>query len=192
MPQVGPRSLYFDVTGDLRTEKVKLPSCIKSSKTGALPNSQFYEVEDPVRRRVHTVSVTGGDQDHVESLRGFELLPPQVSFGVLQEGCTYIYSVLLKNVGIDSCRYKIKQPPPSTGLRVLYQPGPVAAGMNTVLDVEIFAVAVGVVGESGSGHVGHHVEIVTETDILYLPVTANILSNFVTPVTLAYKQALHH
>lgn len=63
--------------------------------------------------------------------------------------------------------------------------------MNTVLDVEIFAVAVGVVGESGSGHVGHHVEIVTETDILYLPVTANILSNFVTPVTLAYEQALH-
>ena len=47
--------------------------------------------------------------------------------------------------------------------------------MSTVLDVEIFAVAVGVVGESGLGHVGHHVEIVTETDILYLPVTANIL-----------------
>lgn len=52
----------------------------------------------------------------------------------------------------------------------------VAAGMSTVVDVEIFAVAVGVVGESGLGHVGHHVEIVTETDILYLPVTANILS----------------
>lgn len=47
--------------------------------------------------------------------------------------------------------------------------------MNTVLDVEIFAVAVGVVGESGMGHVGHHIEIGTETDILYLPVTANIL-----------------
>jgi len=52
----------------------------------------------------------------------------------------------------------------------------VAAGMNTVLDVEIFAVAVGVVGESGLGHVGHHVEIVTETDILYLPVTATIMT----------------
>ena len=51
----------------------------------------------------------------------------------------------------------------------------VAAGMSTVLDVEIFAVAVGVVGESGMGHVGHHIEIGTETDILYLPVTANIL-----------------
>ena len=87
---------------------------------------QFYEVEDPVRRRVQTVSVTGGDQEQMENLRGFELLPAQVSFGVLKEGCTYVHSVLLKNVGIDSCRYKVKQPPPSTGLRVLYQPGPVS------------------------------------------------------------------
>ena len=38
--QVGPRSLYFDVTGDARREKVKLPSCIRSSKPGALPNTQ--------------------------------------------------------------------------------------------------------------------------------------------------------
>ena len=47
--------------------------------------------------------------------------------------------------------------------------------MNTCLDVEIFAVAVGVVGDTGIGHVAHHVEIVTETDILYLPVHASIL-----------------
>ena len=31
----------------------------------------------------------------------------------------------MKNVGIDSCRFKITQPPPSTGLKVLFQPGPV-------------------------------------------------------------------
>jgi hypothetical protein len=47
--------------------------------------------------------------------------------------------------------------------------------MNTKLDIEIFAIAVGVVGESGVGQVGDHVEIVTETDIIYLPVYANIL-----------------
>ena len=89
---------------------------------------QFMEVEDPVRRRVQTVSVVGGDpssQARVAKLRGFDLLPAEVVFGVLKEGCTYLYSVLLKNVGIDSCRFKIKQPPPSTGLRVLYSPGPV-------------------------------------------------------------------
>lgn len=51
----------------------------------------------------------------------------------------------------------------------------VAAGMNTKLNIEIFAVAVGVSGESGVGSIGHHIEIVGETDIIYLPVTASIL-----------------
>ena len=47
--------------------------------------------------------------------------------------------------------------------------------MNTKLNIEIFAVAVGVSGESGVGSIGHHIEIVGETDIIYLPVTASIL-----------------
>lgn len=47
--------------------------------------------------------------------------------------------------------------------------------MSTKLDVEIFAIAVGVSGETGIGSIGHHVEIVGETDIIYLPITANIL-----------------
>ena len=47
MPQVGPRSLYFDVTGDARAEKVKLPSCIRSSKPGALPNTQVCTIPPP-------------------------------------------------------------------------------------------------------------------------------------------------
>ena len=54
----------------------------------------------------------------------------------------------------------------------------VAAGMSVPLTVEIFAVAVGVSGDSGVGQIGHHVEIITETDFLYLPVFANILSLF--------------
>ena len=40
MPHVGPRSLYFDVTGEARTDRVKLPSCIRGGKPGALPNTQ--------------------------------------------------------------------------------------------------------------------------------------------------------
>ena len=71
-----------------------------------------------MRRGVHTVSVTGGDQQKVENLRGLELQPPQVSFGVLKEGCTNVHSVILRNIDIDSCRCKIKQPPLSTGLPV--------------------------------------------------------------------------
>ena len=38
--QVGARSLYFDVTGEIRKDRVKLPVSILSSKPGALPNTE--------------------------------------------------------------------------------------------------------------------------------------------------------
>ena len=59
-------------------------------------------------------------------LRGFILIPDYVDFGVLKEGLGYSHQITLKNVGVDTCRFKIKQPPPSTGLKVKYQPGPVS------------------------------------------------------------------
>lgn len=53
-------------------------------------------------------------------------MPDNVDFGVLKEGNTYSFTVAIKNVGIDTCRYKIRQPPPGTGLRIIYVPGPVS------------------------------------------------------------------
>jgi len=88
---------------------------------------QFSEVEDPVRRQIKTASVLGAvDPASTSKLRGFILLPDLVDFGVLTEGNTYTYPVLVKNVGVDACRFKIKQPPPSTGLKIIYNPGPVS------------------------------------------------------------------
>lgn len=87
--------------------------------------------EDPVRRKVNNSSVAGATPSGAEILarmRGFELLPDRVNFGVLREGNTYSFKVMLKNTGVDSCRFRIKQPPPSTGMKVLYKPGPVSAG----------------------------------------------------------------
>ena len=82
---------------------------------------QFGEIEDAVRRKVRTSStMTAG------LVRGFEVQPQTLEFGVIQEGCTYARTLTLKNVGIDSCRFKIKQPPPSTGIKVIYTPGPVS------------------------------------------------------------------
>lgn len=47
--------------------------------------------------------------------------------------------------------------------------------MQTTFDIEIFAIAVGVEGNCGGvGQISHHLEIITETDILYLPVVACI------------------
>ena len=48
--------------------------------------------------------------------------------------------------------------------------------MKVELTLELYAIAVGVEGDSGVGGIDHNIEIVTETDHLYLPVTANILA----------------
>lgn len=47
--------------------------------------------------------------------------------------------------------------------------------MHAELQVEFFAMAVGEDGAKGSAHISHNIEIMTERDILFLPVEANIL-----------------
>lgn len=100
-----------------------------------------------------------------------------MKFGVLQEGHTYATTVKLKNIGVDFCRFRVKQPPPSTGLKVTYKPGPVAAGLQTELQVELFAMAVGEDGAKGLAHISHNIEITTEHDVLFLPVEATVLTS---------------
>ena len=81
-----------------------------------------------MRRHVHISSVSGATVHGAQTLadmRGFQLLPEAVDFGIVKEGNTYSFVVCLKNTGIDACRFKLIQPPPSTGIRVLYKPGPV-------------------------------------------------------------------
>ncbi|XP_030828795.1 sperm-associated antigen 17-like isoform X3 [Strongylocentrotus purpuratus] len=173
------RSLLVDVNGEPRQDAVRLPAAILGQKPGALPNSRFDELEDSVRRKIFTSSIAGAQAKGMADLsrmRGFELVPGEVNFGTLREGCTYAFQVNLKNVGVDSCRYKVRQPPPGTGLQVVYTPGPVAAGMKAKLELVLYAIAVGVEGESGHGSIDHHIEITTETELMYLPVSADILT----------------
>ncbi|KAG5851573.1 hypothetical protein ANANG_G00053100 [Anguilla anguilla] len=151
----GHRTWALDVAGNPRKERVRLPSAILSTKPSSRPNQRFLSVEEPVRRK---------------------LLPAEVDFGVLREGYTYSVTVMMKNVGVDSCRFSVKQPPPATGLKVIYTPGPVAAGMKTDLQVELFAMATGLQDPEEEGAVSYYIQIHTETEILYLPASANILS----------------
>ncbi|XP_067849079.1 sperm-associated antigen 17 isoform X2 [Heptranchias perlo] len=175
------KSLIIDAASQPRKEKVKLPSAILSSKPGSLPNQRFAVIEEPVRRKVNTVSIAGPIAGGIlkEPTRGFELFPREVNFGVLQEGFTYTYTVLLKNVGIDSCRFRVKQPPPSTGLRVCFKPGPVAAGLKTELEIELYAMAIGLESTEGAGYLCHHLEIQTEVEELFLPIIATVLTESV-------------
>ncbi|NXP35182.1 SPG17 protein, partial [Leiothrix lutea] len=159
-------SLMVDVTGHTRKEKVILPSYLQRKKTNTIPNKK---IEDPASGKV-TISSLATRQD----LTTFHLIPPRVTFGVLKEGCTYSTTVIMKNVGVNFSRFRVKQPPPYTGLRVMYTPGPVA-GLQVELEIEIFAMLIGGKVTGGLEEVSHDIEILTETETLLLPVKANIL-----------------
>ncbi|KAM7180773.1 sperm-associated antigen 17 [Macrochelys suwanniensis] len=169
------QSLLVDAAGQPRKEKMKLPLSIQGCKPESVPNEK---VEDPVGGKVNTSSVATATQH----LCGFHLIPPKVIFGVLKEGYTYATTVTLKNVGVDFIRFRVKQPPPSTGLRVIYTPGPVAAGLQAELEIEIYAMAIGVEGTEGSGEISHRIEILTERETLLLPVCLKKKKKF-TPLT---------
>ncbi|XP_074656457.1 sperm-associated antigen 17-like [Tubulanus polymorphus] len=174
-----PAGIQTDVLGQPRKNPIPLPPYIHAGRPRAQPNNKFMDVEDNVRRQVMTSSIAGATEigkKLMAGLRGFALLPTRVNFGTLREGYTYHYNVHLKNVGIDACRFKIRQPPPSTGLRVIFNPGLVAAGMKAKLTLEIYAIAVGVEGEFGTGSIMHDLEITTETEILTLPIRAIVMT----------------
>uniref|UniRef100_A0A665XGI1 Sperm associated antigen 17 n=1 Tax=Echeneis naucrates TaxID=173247 RepID=A0A665XGI1_ECHNA len=168
----GPyKSVQVDVTGKPRRTKVRLPYSILSSKPCSVPNQQVYKYL--VRRKCRTISLTN---PHAV-VRGFQLFPSIVDFGTLQEGTTSTIMVLMKNVGIDSCRFHVKQPPPATGLRVIYNPGPVAAGLRVELQVQLFAMCAAKTGEvEPKKCISQEIVIHTEKDIFYLPVTEDVLN----------------
>lgn len=64
------------------------------------PLFQFLSVEEPVRRKCRTISLT----DPNVVVRGFQLRPSGVDFGTLQEGTSSTVTVVMKNVGVDTCR----------------------------------------------------------------------------------------
>ncbi|NWR78365.1 SPG17 protein, partial [Centropus unirufus] len=161
-------SLLVNVSGEPRKEKVKLPSSLQGRKTNSIPNKKIGNL---AAGKINTTSLTTRRQH----LSGFHLIPPRVTFGVLKEGCTYVTPVILKNVGVDFSRFRVKQPPTHTGLRVMYTPGPVAAGLQVELKIEIFAMVTGGEDSGGLEEISHDIEILTEIETLLLPVRANIL-----------------
>ncbi|XP_021121416.1 sperm-associated antigen 17 isoform X5 [Heterocephalus glaber] len=173
--KIPTQPLLQDAAGQARKEKVKLPHYLLSSKPKSQP---LAKVQNPVGGKVNTSSIASAAINNVKSPPwGFHLLPPSVKFGVLKEGHTYATTVKLKNAGVDFSRFRVKQPPPSSGLKVTYKPGPVAAGLQTELKVELFAMAVGEGGVKGLSYISHNIEIMTEHDVLFLPVEATVLTS---------------
>jgi hypothetical protein len=84
-------------------------------------------IEEPTRRKVNTSIVQASHLNNkpLNRRRGLEIYPNELKLGILREGVSYITEFKLLNVGIDLCRFKIKQPPVETGLKVVFKPGPV-------------------------------------------------------------------
>ncbi|XP_061664678.1 sperm-associated antigen 17 isoform X2 [Syngnathoides biaculeatus] len=161
-----------DVGGRPGRPGVRLPPSIVTFKPFSVPNRHFRSVEEPVRRRCRTISLA----DPNAITRGFELRPSSVNFGVQRAGTPFAVTVVMKNVGVDTCRFHVKQPPISSGLRVKYLPGPVPAGLQVELKIELFAMCDAHEGYADpTKYISHDIVIPTETDIIYLPVTATIL-----------------
>ncbi|MEQ2252031.1 hypothetical protein ILYODFUR_017436, partial [Ilyodon furcidens] len=95
------KSVQVDVTGKLRRTKVRLPTCLLATKPCSVPNQHFLSVEEPVRRKCRTASLANLSA----VLRGFQLIPSSVDFGMQLEGTYSTVTVLMKNVGVDLCRY---------------------------------------------------------------------------------------
>ncbi|XP_077400541.1 sperm-associated antigen 17 [Vanacampus margaritifer] len=171
-PRKPLKSVHVNVIGQPRRTSVRLPPSIISSKPFSVPNHHFRSVEEPVRRRCRTISLA----DPNVITRGFELRPSSVDFGLQRDGMLSVVTVVMKNVGVDTCRFHVKQPPISSGLRVKYQPGPVPAGLHIELNIELYAMCEAHEGYMDpTKYISHDIIIPTETDILYLPVTATIL-----------------
>lgn len=98
------------------------------------------------------------------------MLPSKAKFGTIREGYIYQTVISLVNVGIDSTRFRIK-PPKSKRISLNYRKGPVAPGIKLALEIIIDA------RELDSDHpykISEEIEIVSESEYLYVPVSAEI------------------
>ncbi|KAJ1553527.1 Sperm-associated antigen 17, partial [Nowakowskiella sp. JEL0078] len=125
--------ITFDVVGNVRMQKVHIPISVRKGKPETIPNLQHIKIESSTRRKIKTVSTSGA-----EEIRTFNIFPGKCDFGSIKEGGKYRTSMLLTNSSNISSRFRIKFPNQSL-FRVISKHGPVAPGISTRLDIELFA-----------------------------------------------------
>ncbi|KAI8925577.1 hypothetical protein BC831DRAFT_264334 [Entophlyctis helioformis] len=155
--------------------KLNLPASIRAAKPGAEPNAKYLKQEAEARRKTMTASVSPMIKtiDSNYGLGSFVVLPGKCKFGTVKPGCVFETTLTMTNVGIDSTRYGVRQPK-HPWLHVEYKPGPVAPGMNTkmVIKMTVPADATGGDGTQGPVQLADEFQIVSESEILHIPITA--------------------
>eukprot|EP00106_Octopus_bimaculoides_P000958 XP_014768400.1 PREDICTED: sperm-associated antigen 17-like isoform X1 [Octopus bimaculoides] len=112
------------------------------------------------------------EKDRMKLTKSLELSVNEIQFGKVRVGQTYEKSFFLRNTGVDSCRFKIKQPPPSSGLKILYRLGPIAAGLQEKLTVKLHIPAPLADKYEGGISLKYDLCIVTEKTSLVLQILA--------------------
>uniref|UniRef100_A0A7S4PD23 Uncharacterized protein n=1 Tax=Guillardia theta TaxID=55529 RepID=A0A7S4PD23_GUITH len=176
------RPAHYDILN--RPRKHPIPDMTRH-EADATVNEQYAVHELPVKRRTHTSSVlqkamldaarasqdiTLDDMMTEASLtRVFRLRPRRANFGQLEIGKVYRFKLVLSNIGVELARYRIRQQTDNRNVRVVFNPGAVAAGMSVVLEIEINAVE--------EGRVMDEIVIETEKEVFSIPVSAVIISS---------------
>ncbi len=146
---------------------LNLPSSILGAKPGAIPNTAHINRELEARRKINTVSTAKGNRkDANYGTSGFVVLPATCNFGELSNYCATTIVIEMTNVGLDSARFVVKLAKDSK-LQIKYKHGPVAPGMGVQLSITLPALCDGCL-------IGEEIQIVSETEILKIPVKAYI------------------
>jgi len=169
-PQLPPPNMRLSsrvppsIVGTERPGRVGAPT-VSQMPANANPNLMNLLLEVPYKRGVHTVSVNQRYLNHEPTFdAAFELLPARVDFGQLGVGGVYRFALKLVNVSNLTQRFTIKQ---KARVKLIYQPGAIAAGMALPLEVEVC--------EATAGDIREVLTIVTEREEISLPVAATIL-----------------
>jgi hypothetical protein len=146
----------------------KIPSAIRGTKPGAIPNTEFLEREGETRRKTATASTALIRKNNAScGIGNFVVIPKSCNFGNLKNGGIYEMNMMLTNVGFDGTRFKIKKDQKSF-ISVEYKLGLVAPGITLYLKVRLD------LREAGVREINDVIQIITESDILKVEVKASM------------------
>jgi len=115
-------------------------------QTGTL-NTKYINRETAVKRPTRTTSTSKRVANNpTAAFTDFQFVPENVWFGELKQGLTYRMTCALANVGVEPGKYKLSCPTMGSNKVVLlahHRPGPLAAGMKKLVDIEVYAMETG-------------------------------------------------
>lgn len=163
------RAADLDVNGNPRAKAVRM-----REKSKGEPNFEYLQREEGVMRTTNTASTRLPDGTSIAGIeRFFEISPPALALGQLENGREYRISFSLKNVGTGPTRFKVvakdSRPEDQNFVRLINNPpGQLGAGLSVQVEVSVKAGSVGSISD--------FVEIQAISERFQIPVTAEVMS----------------